>query len=231
MLKGTPLFADWAIADVKAVASQMRARTFAPGTRICTEGDRHAEEFFIITSGSVRVVQSSSGSSGSHNDAEAEIEVRVLTEFDSFGLAALTCGDEGAVRTASCVAVNHVEMLVLYRNDFQEELDKVEVRKRTARISGMKESGGSHRRGSVRDALGAVADASMQGLHAEDETRRAAARTAVAEGVAPAPPPLWGGFSSEFVVDDGDDMDTHSDMFVVDDGDDTDSDAEFTNYM
>ena len=93
----------------------------------------------------------------------------------------------------------------------------------------MKESGGSHHRGSVRDALGAVADASMQGLRAEDEARRAAARMAVAAGVAPAPPPLWGGFSSKFVVDDGDDVD--SDTFVVDDGDDADSDAEFTNYM
>ena len=139
--------------------------------------------------------------------------MRVLGEFDSFGLAALTCGDEGAVRTASCVAVNRVEMLVLYRNDFQEELDKVEVRKRTARISGMKESGGSHRHGSVRDALGAVADASMRGLRVEDTMRRAAARRAVAEGAAPAPPPR-SEFSSEFVVDDGGD---------------TDSDAEFTN--
>ena len=202
VLKKTQLFANWAIADVNAVVRCMRSRNFAQGTRICSEGDQHAEEFFIIIRGAVSVTQ--------RNGKGKEVELQVLREFDSFGLAALTCGVEGAKRTASCSAVSHVETLVLYRDDFQQELDKVEARNRTAKTVGIGNGGGGGRRhGSVQDALVAAADANMKVHRAKDSTRRLAARKAVAKGAAPAPPPRPGDgeFSAGFVVDDGDNSD------------------------
>ena len=105
----------------------------------------------------------------------------------------LGCTWSRAERTASCVAVDQVEALVLYRNDFQAALEHVEARKRTTDSVGIEEFSGARaterRRSSVRDALEAAAGANLQALLAQDAARRAAARAAVAGGGAPAAPP------------------------------------------
>ena len=57
VLRNTSIFAKWDAADVEAVVKRMDTRTFLPGTRICSQGDPHADEFYIIMRGNVRVHQ------------------------------------------------------------------------------------------------------------------------------------------------------------------------------
>merc|ERR1711968_396005 len=162
VLKNTSIFAKWDAADVEAVVKRMDTRTFLPGTRICSQGDPHADEFYIIMRGNVRVHQRRPKGVEKCDDfslplhdsglvrgergeskvgmADDEMEIRVLGEFESFGLAALTCGPSGMTRTASCSAVDMVETLVLSHSNFQEELVKVEAKSRTATIASIEVS-------------------------------------------------------------------------------------------
>ena len=121
--------------DVKAVVSAMHLRTFAAGTRICAEGDENCEEFFIIVGGEgkVRVHQRASAPG-------EDIELGVLSRFDSFGVAALASpssdasgtadgSNSGSVRAASCTSIEGtVETLVLYRSVFHEMLGEIEAK-------------------------------------------------------------------------------------------------------
>jgi CRP-like cAMP-binding protein len=216
VLKKTPIFQDWEAEDVQAVVGQMHAREFRAGTRICIEGDTHADEFFIITKGRVRVHQEEENATSREPSEEADEEqqevIRELTKFDSFGLAALTSGEEGAVRTASCTAVGPVKALVLCRDTFNGALRQIEAKRQTLENIDQnikEETAGDRRgaRGSVCDALGAVAGMSLQAHLAQDLRRREAAKAAkaaVATGLAPTPPPRK----------DEDEDDAEEDMFI-----------------
>ena len=108
-----------------------------------------------------------------------------MLEFESFGLAALTCGPSGVTRTASCSAVGVVETLVLCHSNFLEELVKVEAKSRTANMASIEVSDGDdhdnvstgtakkprqdRRHSSVRDVLACLAEDQMDELRKQDE--------------------------------------------------------------
>ena len=202
VLKKTALFADWDIADVQEVIRQMHTRKFQAGTRICIQGDAHAEEFFIITEGQVRVHQKENERFENEEVADDLQEIRVLSEFDCFGLAALTSDSSGTVRSASCTAVNEVTALVLYRDAFRKTLGLVEAKKQTlqhvdeilddrdtAKLGDHASNQDRRRRSSVGNALEVMAGIGLQAHLDEDSKRRQLAKAAVAAGNLPAPPP------------------------------------------
>jgi CRP-like cAMP-binding protein len=188
VLRSTAIFAKWDAADVEAVVKRMDTRTFPPGSRICSEGDPHADEFYIITRGRVRVHQRrpkspenvddfslpfrdggglGGGGRGGGGESkgfkeDGEKEIRVLGALESFGLAALTCGPSGATRTASCSAVDTVETLVLCHSDFEEELVKLEAKSRTV-ASTVVEKSDDNEEGNGGTASAGVAKESPQG--------------------------------------------------------------------
>lgn len=108
-----PLFKGLATREVAAVCSAMVAKSFSAGQSVVHEDDTENQTFFIIASGSVHIVVLSG--EGKHT-----ILAR-LKKDDFFGEMALL---DGEPRSASVVAAQDCELLMLYRRQFFDILRK-----------------------------------------------------------------------------------------------------------
>lgn len=85
---------------------------YEPGEAICRQGER-ADEFYIVRIGFVRVTQNMPG---------GEMVLEYLSRGQYFGEIGLLARAEGkeAQRTATCTAIDHVEVVTIGGRDFEE---------------------------------------------------------------------------------------------------------------
>jgi len=114
-LKNVPLFQGLNNRHLEHLAKRMVERVYAPGQPIVLQG-QGGEGFFVVVSGKAETVRERS-------DGE-KVVVNTFGPTDFFGELALL--DEG-LRTASVIAVESTECLVLTRWDFLTALRDSDV--------------------------------------------------------------------------------------------------------
>lgn len=110
-LKGT-LFGGLPAEKAEALETITRRRSFQPGQIVCHKGDP-GDAMYIILQGQVKIVLPSEGGE--------EAVLAVFEQGDFFGELSLI---DGEPRSATIVATERTEALVLYRNDFLEYLKR-----------------------------------------------------------------------------------------------------------
>ncbi len=111
-LRSVPVFAgltDEVLADLREAAELVR---FEPGQEICRQGEP-ADSFYLVRIGFVKVTQAFPG---------GDLVLRYLTRHDYFGEVGLL---GAGVRTATCSALDHVEVVRIRADDFRAVLDRV----------------------------------------------------------------------------------------------------------
>jgi len=106
-LKNVPLFKGLKDQQLRLIADRMTERNYAAGETIVKQG-HGGEGFFVITTGNADAIRERSNGES--------IAVNSFGPMNFFGELALL--DEEGVRTASIVAVEPTECLVLTRWDF-----------------------------------------------------------------------------------------------------------------
>jgi diguanylate cyclase (GGDEF)-like protein len=107
ILAGIDIFSGLSTVELGALSAKMRGRAYAPGEAVFREGES-GNELFVVASGLVSVSVRS-------QDAE-DIELTRVGRGAFFGEMAIL---ERAPRSASCVAVEKTECLVLEAEDFE----------------------------------------------------------------------------------------------------------------
>src|SRR5579884_2030140 len=108
LLRQVALFAELAPERIEQLAQLVRRRTYHRGETIFHKGDP-GTGLYILTSGQVKVVLPS--------ESGEEAVLAVLEASDVFGELALF---DGLPRSATVVAVQNAEVLLLHRDDFLE---------------------------------------------------------------------------------------------------------------
>ena len=108
-LRTVPLLAGLSDAFVRRLRDSVEMVRFEPGQEICRQGDP-ADSFFLIRIGFVKVTQTFPG---------GDLVLRYLNRPDYFGEIGLL--GEG-VRTATCAALDHVEVVRIRSEDFHAML-------------------------------------------------------------------------------------------------------------
>jgi CRP-like cAMP-binding protein/Fe-S-cluster-containing hydrogenase component 2/ferredoxin len=106
-LRTVPVLAGLSEAFVGRLRERVELVRFEPGQDICRQGDV-ADNFFLIRIGFVKVTQTFPG---------GDLVARYLTRPDYFGEIGLL--GEG-VRTATCTALDHVEVVRIGADDFRD---------------------------------------------------------------------------------------------------------------
>src|SRR6202051_3636732 len=109
-LRGVPMFADLSPEFIKRLEENIVLKRYAPGQIIARQGDP-AKHFYIIRLGFVKVSESFPG---------GEIVLTYLSRGDFFGEIGLL---GGGLRTATCAALDHVEVLRISGDDFREMVE------------------------------------------------------------------------------------------------------------
>src|SRR5260370_22546536 len=127
-LRGVPMFADLSPEFIKYLEENIVLKRYAPGQVIARQGDP-ADHFYIIRLGFVKV---------SENHPGGEFVLTYLSRGDFFGEIGLL---GGGLRTATCVALDHVEVLRISGADFstmvelfpsvRQSLDEIAAERRT----------------------------------------------------------------------------------------------------
>jgi CRP-like cAMP-binding protein/NAD-dependent dihydropyrimidine dehydrogenase PreA subunit len=108
-LRTVPLLAGLSDAFVRRLRDSVEMVRYEPGQEICRQGDP-ADSFFLIRIGFVKVTQAFPG---------GDLVLRYLNRPDYFGEIGLL--GEG-VRTATCIALDHVEVVRIRSEDFHAML-------------------------------------------------------------------------------------------------------------
>src|SRR6266404_427506 len=109
-LRGVPMFADLSPEFIKYLEENIVLKRYAPGQVIARQGDP-ADHFYIIRLGFVKV---------SENHPGGEFVLTYLSRGDFFGEIGLL---GGGLRTATCVALDHVEVLRISGDDFSKMVE------------------------------------------------------------------------------------------------------------
>jgi serine/threonine protein kinase/CRP-like cAMP-binding protein len=135
VLKSVPLLARLSDMELDQVGDAMRVQIFSPGDYIIREGEI-GQRFYIINEGEVKCCKK--------NAEGKEEQIQTFKEQDFFGEQALL---HAKPRGASCIAVDHVECLVLERDHFQNllgdlsnEIDKMAQSRSTTSSSSTSDS-------------------------------------------------------------------------------------------
>ena len=112
VLRGCALFARVNDTALRSIAQQMRTRRFRRGETIFHQGDP-GDSLFVIQGGAVKIVLPSP-------EGEEAAIIATLSPGDFFGELALL---DGAYRSATAVAVEPTETLVLRREPFEGLID------------------------------------------------------------------------------------------------------------
>jgi CRP-like cAMP-binding protein/Fe-S-cluster-containing dehydrogenase component len=110
-LRGVPMFADLAPDFIEHLKESVELQRFAPGQVICRQGD-HADSFYLVRIGFVKVSEQYPG---------GELVLAYLSRGDYFGEIGLL---GGGVRTASCTALDHVELVRISDSDFRQMVER-----------------------------------------------------------------------------------------------------------
>lgn len=111
VLRNQVLFSDLTPSEIQTLRSKMRPRSYA-ADEIIFHKDDPASGLFILTSGIVKICVSS--------EEGQETLICLMFPGDCFGEMAIL---DGRPRSATAVALERVETLLLLRNDFNEYLD------------------------------------------------------------------------------------------------------------
>jgi CRP-like cAMP-binding protein/Fe-S-cluster-containing dehydrogenase component len=110
-LRGVPMFADLAPDFIEHLKESVELQRFAPGQVICSQGDA-ADSFYLVRIGFVKVSEKYPG---------GELVLAYLSRGDYFGEIGLL---GGGVRTATCTALDHVELVRISDTDFREMVQR-----------------------------------------------------------------------------------------------------------
>ena len=110
-LRSVPIFAPLTKDFVDHLRDRVELLRFSPGQVICRQGDT-ADSFYLIRIGFVKVSEEKLG---------GELVLAYLARGGYFGEIALLTGSP---RTATCTALDHVEVVRISAEDFQLMLDK-----------------------------------------------------------------------------------------------------------
>jgi CRP-like cAMP-binding protein/Fe-S-cluster-containing dehydrogenase component/ferredoxin len=104
-LRAVPIFAELTDEFIESLRESVELLRFTPGQVICHQGDV-ADSFYLVRIGFVKVSQTHPG---------GEMVLAYLSRGDYFGETGLLNGD---VRTATCSALDHVEVVRISADDF-----------------------------------------------------------------------------------------------------------------
>jgi len=107
-LKSVPVFASLTQDFIDHLRDRVELLRFAPGQVICRQGDP-ADSFYLVRIGFIKVSEDHPG---------GELVLSYLARGNYFGEIGLL-SDEGR-RTATCAALDHVEVVKIHREDFRE---------------------------------------------------------------------------------------------------------------
>jgi CRP-like cAMP-binding protein/Fe-S-cluster-containing hydrogenase component 2/ferredoxin len=110
-LRSVPIFSTISEDFVDLLRDKVELVRFAPGQVICTEGDP-ADAFYLVRIGFVKVFQTRNSE---------EMVLAYLPRGGYFGEMGLL---QGGVRTATCVALDHVELVRILAPEFHQMLDR-----------------------------------------------------------------------------------------------------------
>jgi len=110
-LRGVPMFADLAADFIEYLKQSVELQRFAPGQIICRQGDP-ADSFYLVRIGFVKVSERYPG---------GELVLAYLSRGDYFGEIGLL---GGGVRTATCTALDHVEVVRISDADFRQMVER-----------------------------------------------------------------------------------------------------------
>src|SRR5213080_1517254 len=106
-LRGVPMFADLSAEFIAHIKESVELQRFAPGQTIVRQGEP-ADSFYLVRIGFVKV---------SENYPGGEMVLAYLSRGDYFGEIGLL---GGGVRTATCTALDHVELVRVSGDDFRD---------------------------------------------------------------------------------------------------------------
>jgi CRP-like cAMP-binding protein/Pyruvate/2-oxoacid:ferredoxin oxidoreductase delta subunit len=110
-LRGVPMFTDLAPDFIAHLKESVELQRFAPGQVICRQGDA-ADSFYLVRIGFVKV---------SENYPGGELVLAYLSRGDYFGEIGLL---GGGLRTATCTALDHVELVRISDADFRQMVER-----------------------------------------------------------------------------------------------------------
>src|SRR5262245_13706357 len=110
-LRGVPMFADLSPDFIEHLKKSVELLRFAPGQVIAKQGDA-ADSFYLVRIGFVKI---------SENYPGGELVLAYLSRGDYFGEIGLL---GGGVRTATCTALDHVEVVRVSGEDFRQMVER-----------------------------------------------------------------------------------------------------------
>jgi CRP-like cAMP-binding protein/Fe-S-cluster-containing dehydrogenase component len=110
-LRGVPMFADLSSDFIEHLKESVELLRFAPGQVIAHQGDA-AGSFYLVRIGFVKI---------SENYPGGELVLAYLSRGDYFGEIGLL---GGGVRTATCTALDHVELVRVSGDDFRQMVER-----------------------------------------------------------------------------------------------------------
>jgi CRP-like cAMP-binding protein len=110
-LRGVPMFADLSADFIEHLKESVELVRFAPGQVIAQQGDA-ADSFYLVRIGFVKI---------SENYPGGELVLAYLSRGDYFGEIGLL---GGGVRTATCTALDHVEVVRVSGDDFRQMVER-----------------------------------------------------------------------------------------------------------
>jgi CRP-like cAMP-binding protein len=110
-LRGVPMFAELSADFIEHLKASVELLRFAPGQVIARQGDA-ADSFYLVRIGFVKI---------SENYAGGELVLAYLSRGDYFGEIGLL---GGGVRTATCTALDHVEVVRVSGDDFRQMVER-----------------------------------------------------------------------------------------------------------
>jgi CRP-like cAMP-binding protein/Fe-S-cluster-containing hydrogenase component 2 len=117
-LRGVPVFASLTDEFIATLRDKVELVRCVPGQVICRQGEA-ADSFYLVRIGFVKVSQSHPG---------GEMVLAYLSRGDYFGEIGLLQGD---VRSATCTALDHVELVKISGDDFNRMMDEFpQIRKK-----------------------------------------------------------------------------------------------------
>jgi len=110
-LRGVPMFADLSPDFIEHLKQSVELQRFTPGQVIVRQGDP-ADSFYLVRIGFVKVSEHYPG---------GELVLAYLSRGDYFGEIGLL---GGGVRTATCTALDHVEIVRISGDDFRAMVER-----------------------------------------------------------------------------------------------------------
>jgi CRP-like cAMP-binding protein/Fe-S-cluster-containing dehydrogenase component len=110
-LRGVSMFADLSPDFIEHLKESVELQRFAPGQIISNQGDP-ADSFYLVRIGFVKISESYPG---------GELVLAYLSRGDYFGEIGLL---GGGVRTATCTALDHVEIVRISGDDFRQMVER-----------------------------------------------------------------------------------------------------------